>query len=60
MIEPTAEDIGCWVIYHPPHADPEQGVVTSFNRSFVFVRYGEVLSKATRREDLIWARPGNY
>ena len=42
MIEPTAADIGCWVIYHPTHSEPEQGVVTSFDREFVFVRYGEV------------------
>jgi hypothetical protein len=59
MIEPTADDIGCWVIYHPLHGEPEQGVVTSFNREFVFVRYEEMSSKATRREDLTWARPGD-
>lgn len=33
----------------------EEGVITSFNSSYVFVRYGaEPASKATRREDLHW------
>jgi hypothetical protein len=59
MIEPTVADVGCWVIYHPLRGEPEQGVVTSFNQAVVFVRYGEVSSKATKREDLTWVRPGD-
>ncbi len=58
MIEPTEKDIGRKVIYRDdigPVEPPEEGVITSFNPRFVFVRYGgEATSKATRREDLDW------
>lgn len=62
MIEPEKEDIGRKVMYIPSHAkgNPElweSGVITSFNSSFVFVRYSsDVQSKATRREDLVWEK----
>jgi hypothetical protein len=59
MIEPTEKDVGRLVVYKKPwmeHKDVEQGVITSFNDSFVFVRYGsDTHSKATYRKDLEWA-----
>jgi len=55
MIEPQETDIGRMVIYVGGF-DEEEGIITSFNDKYVFVRYGsEKDSKATRREDLIWA-----
>jgi hypothetical protein len=52
MIDPTKADIGRRVVYAPLH---EVGTITSFNASYVFVRYGhDQNSKATRRQDLIW------
>jgi hypothetical protein len=60
MIEPTDDDVSRLVIYrersniHRGHG--ERGVITSFNDSFVFVRYGtDAHSKATMRRDLEWA-----
>lgn len=51
MIETRMKDIGRKVFY--AGSTIERGVITSFNESFVFVRYGSDLhSKATRREDL--------
>lgn len=62
MIEPKETDIGRAVVYTPAGYDGfcglpnEEGVITSFNSSFVFVRYGpEKQSKATRRQDLEWS-----
>lgn len=50
MINPTTEDIGRKVVYLPKE---EVGVITSFNESGVFVRYGDATgSQHTRREDL--------
>lgn len=65
MIEPTEQDIGRKVVYRvysataPAHApriiDREEGVITSFNPSYVFVRYGsKAHSQATKRTDLDW------
>ena len=58
MIEPTTADIGRAVLYGPKYGQPlEEGVITSFNNVFVFVRYGtDKHSKATLREDLRWIR----
>lgn len=58
MIEPTEEDIDRKVIYNARHpgAKDEYGRITSFNDSYVFVRYnphGDT-SQATNREDLRW------
>lgn len=51
MIDPTGDDIGRKVVYRG-----EEGVITSFNDSYVFVRYGSDFGvKATRREDLEFA-----
>jgi hypothetical protein len=61
MIDPTEADIGRSVLYRrsPRHIEPEdRGVITSFNSSYVFVRYGDDFnSRATRREDLDWTSP---
>lgn len=62
MIKPTEEDIGRAVVYLPGHwsdyGQAEQGIITSFNESMVFVRYGDnPQSKATLRWDLNWLRP---
>jgi hypothetical protein len=66
MINPTFDDIGRMVVYKSRFArkradgqfEPagEEGVITSFNPYFVFVRYGMgSTSAATRREDLNWS-----
>ena len=61
MIHPTEFDIGRRVLYVGNSYEPgrvEAGVITSFNDSYVFVRYGEEIhSKATRREHLDWEQP---
>ena len=60
MINPTEYDIGRKVIYKPMHADDfeppdcEEGIITSFNDRFVFVRYHGITSAGTRRKDLFW------
>jgi len=55
MIEPTKDDIGRRVVYRLHCGLKEVGVITSFNDHCVFVRYGgDLHSKATRREDLVW------
>ncbi len=60
MIDPAIEDIGRKVVYRArhPNAEPEEGVITSFNDTCVFVRYGaDVHSKGTARADLEWVAP---
>lgn len=55
MINPTNKDIGRAVVYRPRHGMPEDGVITAFNDTYVFVRYGEQsLAKSTMRQDLHW------
>lgn len=59
MIEPTQADIGRRVGYTPSGRDPGEhtdvGVLTSFNDSFVFVRFGTGdTSAACLRENLDW------
>ena len=58
MIEPTVKDIGRKVIYTGnrfPGGELEEGVISSFNASAVFVRYGpHANSAATLRQDLEW------
>lgn len=62
MIEPTANDIGRMVIYRDfgGRGKIEEGVITSFNDSYVFVRYGGngTTSAATARGDLEWSHRG--
>lgn len=60
MIEPTSKHIGCKVVYRNGLGQFEDGVITSFNDHYVFVRYGaDAHSKATRREDLQWMPHSN-
>lgn len=61
MIDPTETDIGRKVIYQGMHPDDrDEGVITSFNKRFVFVRYGTSTTPvATRREDLSFSVEGN-
>jgi len=58
MIQPTPEDIGRKVIYRErgdfPGRKIEEGVLTSFNTKYAFVRYGGVMSAATDFADLEW------
>lgn len=57
-IDPTEADIGRQVIYHGHAGERESGVITSYNDSVVFVRYGTgCTSAATDREQLAWAFP---
>ena len=57
---PTEEDVGRGVVYYPPHGGrPEDGVITSVNDSYVFVRYRDqhpgAPGRATNYRDLRWA-----
>ena len=58
-ISPIKSDIGRKVVYRTaPQFEPEEGIITSYNDSCVFVRYGEQPnSKATSRCDLdfVWS-----
>lgn len=61
MISPTNEDIGRKVIYRDfsGRGKIEEGVITSFNDYYVFVRYGaNTTSAATSRGDLEWSTRG--
>jgi hypothetical protein len=57
-LKPTGDDIGRRVIYTGntyPGGKNEEGVITSFNDSVVFVLYrGDMHSKATSPADLEW------
>ena len=62
MINPTMEDIGRGVVYQAshPNAPREDGTITSFNWTTVFVRYkGDIHSKGTSRSDLVWLSGGD-
>lgn len=54
-LEEARERVGSKVTYYPHGlARPEEGVITSVNDHYVFVRYGaDYGSKATRPEHLI-------
>ncbi len=57
MIEPTEQDIGRKVIYHPGHgAKPEEGVIAHLaGGDWVFVRYGsQEWSQKTPLSKLEW------
>jgi len=58
MIEPTKNDIGRKVIFKQDWMNPkdyEYGLITSFNNTYVHVRYGtDTGSKPTDRENLFW------
>jgi hypothetical protein len=59
MIDPKAEDVGRLVLYTGNrgwNGPEEEGVITSFNDSCVFVRYhGKLHAQGTSREDLEWS-----
>lgn len=60
MIEVTISDLKRAVIYRPPGGTAERGVITGFNDSVVFVRYGhDANSKATLRRDLEYEEGGS-
>lgn len=53
-------DVGRGVIYKPRHGATEQGVITSYNNSFIFVNYGAACmgrGLATSPGDLDWLTP---
>lgn len=55
-LELAEQNIGNKVVYDRPYCAKEEGVITSVNHKFVFVRYGsDCNSKATSPEDLIIA-----
>lgn len=59
MIRPKQSDIGRQVVYQGGHPDDkDEGVITSFNNAFVFVRYrGKIHSQATNPRDLTFTHP---
>jgi hypothetical protein len=59
MIDPTPDDIGRKVIYTPagdyPGKRSEEGVISSLNEKYVFVRFGSnVAGIACNRNNLTW------
>jgi hypothetical protein len=58
-IKVTVADIGRAVVYRTaPNYEPEQGIITSFNDKYVFVRYGSsIRGVATDPDDLDWVSP---
>jgi len=59
MIEPTQNDIGRKVIYTPagdyPGKRSEEGVISSMNAKYVFVRFGSsAVGVPCYRNDLTW------
>jgi hypothetical protein len=58
-IKVAEADIGRAVVYRTaPNFEPEQGIITSFNDKYVFVRYGlGSTSAATDPDDLDWVKP---
>jgi hypothetical protein len=60
VINPTKNDIGRKVVYRMSPIAIDEGVITSFNDAFVFVRYGaNTTSAATKREHLEWTSGGD-
>jgi hypothetical protein len=59
VIQPTENDIGRHVIYREhgdfPGRKVEEGILTSFNQLYAFVRYGGCTSAATNFADLEWS-----
>lgn len=52
-LDEARQHIGNAVVYYVDDGLAEQGVITSVNEVYVFVRYGsDMHSKATRAEDL--------
>lgn len=61
MIAPSPADIGREVTYRgSSETMPEVGIITSFDRFFVFVHYGaEPHSRATKASHLEWVGPAS-
>lgn len=61
MIEVTKKDIGRCVVYYEGHGEIEKGIITSFNESYVFIRYAYQDSDsggiATYRDHLSYFNP---
>lgn len=52
-LEEARDHIGDGVVYSPSHGKGEDGVITSVNTQWVFVRYiGDMHSKATAPDQL--------
>lgn len=57
-LDEAREHVGAGVVYLPPGRPREDGVITSVNDRYVFVRYdGDKGSKATTPTDLILLAP---
>jgi len=57
LSELMPSDVGRGVVYAPSHGPREDGAITSWNDTYIFVLYrGSTTSKATRPEDLEWLR----
>lgn len=55
----TEKDIGRGVIRMVPYREPEDGIITSFNSSYVFVKYkSSNQSQATKPEELVFLTGG--
>ena len=54
-MKPEDAKVGMWVVYNggPPGAKPEDGILTSWNDHYAFVRYNNMgCSQATNWDDL--------
>lgn len=60
MIDPKPGDEGKWVTYIPRVGDREAGIISTWNKHFVFVKYHSGDTGAgTLRSDLEWGLIGN-
>ena len=57
-IEEARAHIGDGVVYTPAHGEPEDGVITSVNDRFVFVRYGSRQTSAATEPDALFLLAG--
>ena len=58
MIDPktlSAAYVGCRVIYYRPFCNREEGVLSSWNEQYVFVRFKGPTGEACLPEDLTFA-----
>jgi hypothetical protein len=58
MIQPTHNDVGRSVVYRGHAGEREDGIITSINEHYVFVRYRNqhpsAPGQATRADQLEW------
>lgn len=50
-------DIGRNVVFRYPHGETDEGVITSWNELYVFVRFGKNGSQACYPSMLEWSSP---